>query len=238
MTAHLSIGDLSLDVHFKNIKNVHLSVRPPHGRVTVSAPSRMSLETVRAFVSAKLGWIRRQQRKLRTQARETQREFLNSESHFLWGKRYLLRVVNCERGGSITVRHRYIVLHVPANAPADRRNDILARWYRDQIRAELQEIIARWSSILGVGVAGFKVKRMKTKWGSCNHISRTILLNTELAKKPKECLEYVLVHEMVHMLERRHNDNFTTAMDRLMPNWRLRRSLLNELPLAHEEWKL
>ena len=237
MTAQLNLGDLSLDVNFKDIKNVHLSVHPPAGRVTVSAPSRMKLETIRVYAITKLGWIRRQQRKLQKQEREAPREFLNNESHFFWGKRYLLRLLESNRV-SVTAGHNTLVLHVPAGYTRDQKQSVLARWYRQQIRSLVPAVIAHWSPAVGVEVKNVNVRRMKTKWGSCNHRSRSILLNTDLAKKPKECLEYVLVHEMVHLLEPTHNARFRAAMDHLMPNWRLRRDLMNELQVSHQEWKL
>lgn len=237
MTIQMNLGDLSLDVHFKDIKNVHLSVHPPAGRVTISAPSRMTLETIRVYAITKLGWIRRQQRKLQKQDREAPREFLNNESHFIWGKRYLLRILESERGRSVTLGHNNLGLRIPAGYTRDQKQAVLARWYRQQIRSLVPALIARWSPVIGVEVETVKVQRMKTKWGSCNHRSRSILLNTDLAKKPKECLEYVLIHEMVHLLEPTHNARFTAAMDHLMPNWRLRRDLMNELPVSHQKWK-
>lgn len=236
MTTQLTLGDVLLDVQFKNIKNVHLSVHPPAGRVTIAAPSRMDIETIRLFAVTKLGWIRRQQRKLQEQERETPREFLTDESHFVWGQRYLLKVVPA-KAASVDLGHSSLTLRVPADATMERKSAVLAQWYRDQIKLAVVALIARWAPLVGVDVPSIKAQRMKTKWGSCNHRARTILLNTELAKKPKECLEYVLVHEMVHLLEPTHNRRFTTAMDRLMPNWRLRRDLLNGLPVSHEEWK-
>jgi predicted metal-dependent hydrolase len=237
MTAQMHLGDLTLDVNFKDIKNVHLSVHPPAGRVTVSAPSRMKLETIRVYAITKLSWIRRQQRKLQRQDREAPREFLNNESHFFWGKRYLLRIRESNRI-SITAGHNTLILRVPAGYTRDQKQAALARWYRQQIRSLIPTLVARWSLTIGAEVKNVKVRKMKTKWGSCNHRSRTILLNTDLAKKPKECLEYVLVHEMVHLLEPTHNARFRAAMDRLMPNWRLRRDLMNDLQVSHQEWKL
>ncbi len=236
MLAHLNVGDLLVAVHFKDIKNVHLSVHPPSGRVTVSAPHQTDIETIRVFAITKLGWIRRQQLKLRTQHREMVREFLANESHFVWGKRYLLRVAESKRA-SVTINHRNLILHVPVEATVERKDALLAGWYREQVKAAVPALIARWAPVVGVGVDKITVQRMKTKWGSCSHKSGSIRLNTDIAKKPKECLEYVLLHEMVHLLEPTHNARFTGAMDRLMPNWRLRRDLLNELPVSHQEWQ-
>lgn len=238
MTAHIAVGDISLDVNFKNIKNVHLCVHPPIGRVTVSAPERMSLDAIRLFAVTKLGWIRRQQRKLQGQARETRREFLDNESHFVWGKRYLLKTAASGRRSSVVLKHSHILLTCPDGASAQKQQQVLERWYRQQLKTTAEALIRTWAPVIGVEVTALKVQRMKTKWGSCNHRTGSVLLNTDLAKKPKECLEYVIVHEMVHLLEPTHNARFTAAMDRLMPNWRLRRDLLNEIPVGHQDWKI
>ena len=232
MVMELSLGDLSLDVTFKDIKNVHLSVHPPEGRVTVSAPTSMNLDMVRVFAITKLGWIKRQQKKLRHQPRETVREYVGHESHYLWGKRYLLDIVTSDRA-RVTARHSRIELRVPAGWSAQQRRALISAWYRDQIKAALPSVIAEWAPKIGVVVDKAHVQQMKTKWGSCNPRARAIRINTELAKKPRKCFEYVVVHELAHLLEPTHNERFRTMMDRAMPDWRLRRSLLNELPLGH-----
>jgi predicted metal-dependent hydrolase len=205
-------------------------------RVRISAPTRMSLETIRVYAISKLAWIKQQQRKLREQERETSREYLNLESHYLWGKRYLLRVINDGLTPSIDVQHSRLLLRVHPETTEERKQEIFARWYRDQMKAAVPSLIARWVPVMGVTVAGFYVQHMKTKWGSCNPSGGTIRLNTELAKKPKECLEYIVVHEMAHLLEPTHNARFIAFMDRFMPNWRLRRDQLNQLPVRHEHW--
>ena len=236
MAERLDLGEIAVDVTFKNIKNVHLSVYPPAGRVRISAPMRMSLDTVRVFAISKLGWIKQQQRKIVEQDRETPREYLDLESHYLWGKRYLLRVIEGNPSSTIEVQHSKLLLRVPPKTTEEKKQDIVARWYRGQLKAAVPAVIARWSPVLGVTVEEFYVQQMKTKWGSCNHRAGTIRLNTELAKKPNECLEYVVVHEMVHLLEPTHNARFIALMERFMPNWRLRRDRLNQLPVRHEEW--
>jgi predicted metal-dependent hydrolase len=236
MTERLDLGEIAVDVTFKNIKNVHLSVYPPAGRVRISAPMRMNLDTVRIFAISKLNWIKQQQRKLREQDRETPREFLNLESHYLWGKRYLLRVIEGDQVPSVEVQHSRLLLRVPQGMTEEKRQEIVAQWYRSQMKAAVLGVIARWTPVMGVTVAGFYVQKMKTKWGSCNHRAGTIRLNTELAKKPKECLEYVVVHEMAHLLEPTHNARFIAMMEQFMPNWRLRRDHLNQLPVRHEKW--
>jgi predicted metal-dependent hydrolase len=236
MTQQLTLGDLVVDVAFKDIKNIHLSVHPPAGRITVAAPRRMSLDLIRVFTISKLAWIKRQRQKVRNQARETIREYKTRESHFLWGKRYLLRVVEGVSPASVTVRHDHIDLGVPRRASITTKEAVLQQWYREQVRLSAQPIMEAWASKLEVEVAGLFVQRMKTKWGTCNFRARTIRLNTELAKKPKTCFEYVVLHELVHLIEPTHNERFVVLMDRLMPDWPLRRGLLNELPLCHDTW--
>ncbi len=236
MGGTIRLGEVVLDVAHKDIKNLHLSVYPPDGRVRVSAPRHMSLDTIRVFVISKLGWIKQEQRKLREQERETPREYLDRESHYVWGERYLLEVVERPAAPRVELKHRALVLQVRPGSNAAKKKEVLARWYRDQIRAALPELTARWEPRLGVEVARFFVQHMKTKWGGCTPATRTIRLNTELAKKPRECLEYILVHEMVHLVEPTHNERFQRLMDSVMPMWRERREELNRAPLAHEEW--
>jgi predicted metal-dependent hydrolase len=236
MADRLDLGGISAEVMFKDIKNVHLSVYPPTGRVRISAPARMTLDTIRVFAISKLGWIKQQQRKLREQERETPREYLNLESHYLWGKRYLLRVIEGDQVPSVEVQHSRLLLRIRPGTSDEMKQEIVAQWYRNQMRAVANSLIARWTTVMGVTVERFYVQQMKTKWGSCNPRAETIRLNTELAKKPKECLEYIVVHEMTHLLEPTHNARFIALMDRFMPNWRLRRDHLNQLPVRHEEW--
>jgi hypothetical protein len=236
MAERLDLGEIAVDVVFKDIKNVHLSVYPPTGRVRISAPVRMSQDKIRIFAISKLGWIKQQQRKLREQERETPREYLNLESHYLWGKRYLLRVIDTDQSPSIEVQHSRLLLRVHPETTEEKKQEIVAQWYRGQLKAVVPAVVVRWSAVLGVEIAGFHVQQMKTKWGSCTHRAGTIRLNTELAKKPKECLEYIVVHEMTHLLEPTHNARFLALMDQFMPNWRLRRDHLNLLPVRHEEW--
>jgi len=237
MQDRLQLGDVVLDVHRKEIKNVHLSVHPPSGHVTVAAPSHMTLDKLRIYAISKLDWIREQQRKIRAQDRETPREYRELESHYLWGKRYLLSVV--EKNGSPTVElsHSKMVLEVRPGADATKRQEVLDRWYREQLKAEMPRLIERWEPKLNVKVRAFYVQRMKTKWGSCTPHRGTIRLNTELAKKPKRCLEYLVVHEMVHLIEPTHNERFVALMDHHLPNWRETRNVLNDLPVRHESWR-
>ena len=236
MVTQFNLGDITVDVVFKDIKNIHLSVYPPIGKVRVSAPLRMELETIRVFTLSKLGWIKQQQQKLRGQERETPREYLDRESHYVWGKRYLLKLVEKDEAPEVELKHSHMLLHVRPGASEDTKQAIIAQWYRDQIKSAVPALIAKWEPIMGVKVGRVFVQKMKTKWGSCNPASRSIRLNTELAKKPRECLEYVVVHEMTHLLERHHNDRFVAMMDANISQWRQYRDLLNRSPLAHEEW--
>jgi predicted metal-dependent hydrolase len=234
--AQLDVGGVAVDVVLKNIKNVHLSVYPPTGKVRISAPLGMKLETIRVFAVSKISWIRSQQHKVLVQGRETPREYLERESHYLWGKRYLLQVIDSNAAASVEIDHNRLVLRVRQGATEQRKADVLDGWYREQIKNAVLPLIAQWEKRLGISVGRFHVQRMKTRWGSCNAASGSIRLNTDLAKKPRACLEYILVHEMAHFREQSHNAVFTGLMDSLLPNWRLTRDELNSLPLRHEDW--
>jgi predicted metal-dependent hydrolase len=230
------LGEIAVEVVLKDIKNIHLSVYPPAGKVRISAPSRMSLDTIRVFAISKLGWIKRQQEKLRGQERETPREYLDRESHFVWGKRYLLELVEENAAPGVELKHRKLILRVRPATNEKKKRAIIAGWYRGQVRAAVPELIAKWEPILGVKVGRVFVQTMKTKWGSCNPTSESIRLNTDLAKKPAACLEYIVVHEMVHLIVRQHGELFKSLMDKCLPSWRLLRDILNDAPLAHTNW--
>ncbi|MGH2589062.1 MAG: M48 family metallopeptidase, partial [Dehalococcoidia bacterium] len=213
MTARIDLGDVAAEVVFKDIKHLHLSVYPPAGRVRISAPHRMSIETIRVFAISKLGWIKQQQHKLQGQERETPREYLERESHYLWGRRYLLTIVECDAPPSVELKHGRVVLRVRPGTPEHRRQSLVEAWYREQLKQAVPSLLAQWEPRVGVSVQRFFVQRMKTKWGSCNHQAHTIRLNTQLAKKPRECLEYVVVHELVHLLEPNHGPRFKALLD-------------------------
>ena len=236
MATQILLGDIAVDVIKKDIKNLHLSVHPPTGRVRISAPMRMDLATIRVFAISKLGWIRSHQRRQRAQEREPAREYLNRESHFVWGRRYLLKVIEADAAPLIDLRHRAMVLGVRPGADADKRESVLEAWYREQLKLAVPAVLAKWQPLIGVRVRRIFVQRMKTKWGSCSPAAGSIRLNTELAKKPPECLEYIVVHEMAHLLEPTHNTRFLALMDRFMPKWEFHRSELNRLPVRHEDW--
>ncbi len=236
MTTQLQLGDIAVDVVLKDIKNVHLSVYPPTGRVRISAPSRMSLDTIRVFAISKLGWIKQQQKKLQEQARETPREYLECESHYVWGKRYLLTVAEIDQPPMVELMHNRMLLSLRPGTSESKRQAIVEEWYREQLKQAVPSLVAKWEPLMGVQVARFFVQRMKTKWGSCSPGTHSIRLNTDLAKKPRECLEYIVVHEMVHLLEPTHNSHFISLMDRFMTKWRFYRDELNRLPVRHENW--
>jgi predicted metal-dependent hydrolase len=237
MSEVLQLGNIAVDVVLKDIKNVHLSVHPPTGRVRIAAPLRMSLDTIRVFAISKLGWIKQQQKKLQAQEREMPREYLDRESHYVWGKRYLLSVVENDTAPGVELKHSKMVLRIRRGASAEKRQEVIDEWYRDQVKIALPPLIAKWERLIGVKVDGILVRKLKTKWGSCSPIRKTIRLNTELAKKPPECLEYIVVHEMVHMLEPTHNLRFVALMDQFLPKWHFHRDTLNRLPLRHVCWE-
>lgn len=237
MATRVKLGDIAAEVVLKDIKNVHLSVYPPAGRVRIAAPSRMSLDTVRVFAISKLGWIRQQQQKLREQEREPPREYVERESHYVFGRRCLLTVIEENAPPQVEQRPGKLLLRVRPDTSEASRQAIIDEWYRGLLKDAAAPMIAKWELVMGVKVRRVFVQRMKTRWGSCNYEAGTIRLNSELAKKPRECLEYLIVHEMVHLLEPTHNARFIALMDRYMPQWSARRAQLNRLPVRHEEWE-
>lgn len=236
MVTHIDLGDIAVDVVQKDIKNIHLSVYPPAGKVRISAPLRMDIDTIRVFAITKLDWIKRQQQKLREQARETPRERLDRESHYVWGKRYLLKVIEKDTAPEIELKHNKMLLQIRPATSDEKKQEILEAWYREQLKEAVPLLISKWVPLMGVKVERFFVQRMKTKWGSCSPGSKSIRLNTDLAKKPPECLEYIVVHEMTHLLEPTHNSRFIALMDQFIPKWRLYKEELNRLPVRHESW--
>lgn len=231
------IAGIEVQVVRKEIKNVHLAVYPPNGRVRVAVPLHVTDDNVRLAVIARLGWIKKQRAAFLAQSRQSEREMVTGESHYVWGRRYLLDViVRAGRHGVIIKNNTHLTLTVNPGATRANRERALNAWYRAEIKQRIPNLLAKWEPIMGETVNEWGVKKMKTKWGSCHIEARRIWLNLELAKKPPECLEYILVHEMVHLLERQHNDAFRAHMDRLLPHWPLHRDVLNQAPLAHEEW--
>ncbi len=233
----IQLGEIEIRVTRKAIKNVHLSVYPPDGRVTLAAPTDTRLEVARAYAISRLGWIRQQQEKLRNQARETPREFIERESHYLWGRRYLLTVVEKENKPHVSLDHKRITLYVRPGSDHTKRAEVIHEWHKSLLHEFIPVLIRKWEPTLGVNVNAYFLRRMKTKWGSCNHRAGNIRLNTELVKKPKDLVEYVVVHEMVHLLEPAHNDRFIAMLDEYYPSWREARAELNERALTAEDWR-
>lgn len=236
MTSTIQLGDIVIAVTRKTVKHVHLSVHPPTGHVTLVAPTGTRLEAARAYAITKLGWIRDQQAKLQAQARETPRQFVERESHSLWGRRYLLSVAKKDAKPVVTLDHRRITLTVRPGSTLAKREEVMQEWHRSLLHEVVPALIRKWEAKLGVKVAGYFLQRMKTKWGGCNHRAETIRLNTELVKKPRDLLEYVVVHEMLHLVEPTHSERFVALLEQHYPTWREARAELNALPLASETW--
>lgn len=236
MSETIRLGDVSIRVTRKDIKNVHLSVHPPSGRVTLTAPASTRLEVARAYAISKLGWIRAQRSALLAQARETPRRFVERESHWLWGRRHLLSVRVQDGKPFVCLDHKRFTLTLRPGSDAQRRADVIHQWHKSLLHEAVPELIQKWEPKLKVNVTRYFLQRMKTKWGSCNHVAGHIRLNTELVKKPKDLLEYVVVHEMVHLREPTHSDRFVALLAEHWPQWREARQELNELPLASESW--
>jgi predicted metal-dependent hydrolase len=233
----ITVSGIRVQIVRKEIKNLHLGVYPPGGRVRVAAPLAVTDDGVRLAVVGKLGWIRRQRTKFQTQLRQSEREMVSGESHYFLGRRYRLRVVSHDGPGKVHLRNNSIVeLHVSQSSDASERERILQRWYRERLKELIPPLLEKWQKALKVEVAQCRVKKMKTKWGSCNAAAGRIWLNLELAKKPVQCLEYLVVHELAHLIERRHNENFISIMNKYLPKWRLHREELNSAPLANETW--
>jgi predicted metal-dependent hydrolase len=230
------LGDIQIELIQKEIKNLHLSVLPPDGRVRISAPLHLNKQTIRLYAISKLPWIRDQQQKLRKQQRESPRVFLNKETHYFQGRKYLLRIIDQETAPKVAINGKHLDLYVRKNAGKKGCQHTLNEWYRNELKTLLPMYIQKWEKKIPVKVAEFGVKHMRTKWGTCNIEARRIWLNLELAKKPLRCLEYILVHEMVHLLERRHNERFKACLDKFLPQWRQLRDELNSLPLSHPDW--
>lgn len=237
MTETIQIGDLSILVTRKAIKNVHLSVHPPSGRITLAAPNATRLEVARAYAISKLGWIREQQSRQRNQAREAPRRFVERESHYLWGRRHLLTIVQRDTKPFVSLDHRRITLTVRPGSNAQKRAKVVHDWHKSLLHQAVPPIIRKWESRLKVRVAAYFLQRMKTKWGGCNHRAGHIRLNTQLVTKPKDLLEYVIVHEMVHLIEPTHSERFFAILGEHYPTWQEARAELNELPLAAEIWQ-
>ena len=233
----IKIANIDIDVIRKDIKNMHLAVYPPLGRIRLAVPHKTDEEVLRLFAISKLGWIKKHVKNFQEQARETKRDYVSGESHYFQGKRYILEVKHQEGCSKVKVRGvKYIDLFIKKEATTADKSKIIKEWYRKQLKAQLPDIISKWEKVIGVKAEDWGVKQMKTKWGACNIEAKRIWLNLELSKKPPICLEYIVVHELVHLLERHHNDRFIKHMDTFMPKWRLYRDELNSLPVVHNDW--
>jgi predicted metal-dependent hydrolase len=232
----LTVSGLDIDVVYKDIKNLHISVYPPMGRIRVAAPERTNEDTIRLAVVQRLPWIRRQREQFQEADRQTKREMESGETHYVWGQRYRLDVSRTSSHYKVQTKGNTIWVIAPADADADARRATLDRWYRRQMKSALPAVLEKWQPILGAEADKVVVRRMKTKWGTCVTHSRTIWINPELAKKNPRCLEYIVVHELMHLHERGHGERFVALMDKYLPDWRARRDELNAAPLADEAW--
>ncbi len=226
----LYIGSVPIEVTFKAIKNLHLSVHPPKGKVTISSPDFYDLEKVKIYAATKLGWIKQEQKKIRSQEREDLKLMISRESHQFLGKRYLLKVVEATRP-KIVLKHSFIELHALPQASVAQKQKTLYNWYKKELESKIVHLIVAHAMQMNISDFNFGIRKMKTKWGSCSIEKRMVWFNIELAKKPIDCIEYIVVHEMVHLLERNHNKHFIILMDKYLPQWRVQKKLLNELPL-------
>lgn len=228
--ATITVGPVEIEVRFKAIKNLHLSVHPPDGRVTVSSPEMYDLEKVKIYLATKLSWIKREQKKLRQQEREGEKLFITRESHQFLGKRYLLRIVESRRP-KLVRKHSELELHAVANATTEQKRKTLYNWYKKELEKVISKYLSKYLKIMNLQLDSFGIRKMKTKWGSCVTEDKKIWFNIELAKKPEACIEYIVVHELVHLIERHHNKNFIILMDKYLVNWRVQKKVLNELPV-------
>ncbi len=238
MSETIQIGEIPIKVTLKDVENVHLSVHPPDGHVSLVAPTSTRLDVARAYAISKLNWIRQQQHQFQNQARETPRQFIERESHYLWGRRYLLSVVYQNVKPYVTFDHKRIFLYVRPDSDVVKRAEVFHNWHKSLLHEAIPSMIEKWSKKLGVKITNYYLQRMKTKWGSCNHQARHIRLNTELVKKPKDLLEYVIVHELAHLIEPTHSDRFVSILDEYYPTWREASAELNELPLTADTWNV
>lgn len=233
---HLSVGGIDVEVVRKQIKNLHLGVYPPNGRVRVAAPPTVSDEAVRLAVVTRMGWIKRQRSKFIAQARQSARSYVSGETHFHLGAAYRLRVVKREGSAQVAIKGDRLELVVPPTSDWALREHVFQRWQRRQLRERAGPAVIHWARVFGVSPPEFRIKRMRTKWGSCNAVARRIWLNLELVKKPPTCIDYLVCHEVAHLIEPSHDDRFIALLDRHMPRWRTIRAELNREPLGHEEW--
>lgn len=239
--ASITISDITVEVIKKDIKNIHLAVYPPNGKVRLAAPKEVNDETIRLYAVSKLSWIRKQQRNFKQQDRQTERNYVNRETHYFFGKKYLLKIIDTPRNSvnqKVTIYNKSeIHLHLKEGSTSLYKHNVINEWYRNELKKVIPAIIDKWEKIMGVQVEDWGVKQMKTKWGTCNIKAKRIWINLELAKKPEKCLEYIVVHEMIHLLERKHSEIFLAYMNKFLPNWKQIKNELNKLPVSHIDWE-
>ncbi|MBS7836291.1 M48 family metallopeptidase [Wohlfahrtiimonas chitiniclastica] len=234
--SEIIIGSITMLLNRKEIKNLHISVLPPDGKVRISAPEHMTETAIRMAVIHRIPWIKKQQREFGQQSRQSIREMINGESHYLWGKRYRLEVIERHGKHKLVIEHGRLRLYVQPGTTNKNRQQVVQKFYRDALMEKLPELMQEWCHKMALDIPSYQVRRMRTMWGSCNREKQRVLINSELAKKPIECLEYIIIHELTHLIERLHNDRFRDILDIYLPDWRERRALLQKMPLADENW--
>lgn len=232
----IEIGSIAIRLNRKLINNLHISVLPPDGHVRVAAPEGMTETAIRMAVIRRIPWIKRQQNNFAKQSRQSEREMVNGECHYLWGRRYRLNIVAHTGKHEAKLGRGRLNMYVSHTANTEQKALVLTKYYRNVLKKRIADLLPIWETKIGVTANSWGIKKMKTKWGSCNTQAKRIWFNLELAKKSPECLEYILVHELVHLIERYHNERFKVLMDRLLPDWRERKALLNKAPLAYNSW--
>lgn len=225
----LQVSNIAVEVEWKAIKNIHLTIYPPDARVHVSAPEAMSLDSIRLFIITKLEWINKRIEMILNQSRQTEREYVSGENHYFKGIRYRLNVIYHHAPPAVIITGtQYINLYVREGSTPEKRAEVMREWYRAELKDTLPALISRWEEILQVKANHWEIKQMKTMWGSCNHKTGRLIFNLELIKKPTHCIEYIVAHEMTHLVERLHNSRFTAILDAYIPNWRILKNELNE----------
>ena len=233
----LTVNGVDVQIIRKDIKNLHLTVHPPDGQVRVSAPRNITDDNVRLAIVSKIHWIKKKRKAFEGQARQTERRYISGECHYFFGKRCRLQLI--ERTGKHDIqlmKSGRLKMFVKPGTTITSKEKLLNEWYRSELKKRLPELIDKWQPIIGRNITDWGIRKMKTRWGSCNISDKRIWLNLELVKKPPECLEYVFVHEMVHLLERNHNERFKKFMDKYLPKWRSCRDILAKAPLGHQDW--
>ena len=231
------VGGIEVIVLHKNVKNLHLNVLPPIGKVRVSAPTNMSDDAIRTFLATRISWIKKKQARFKGQERQTPRKYVSGESHYYLGKRYRLEVVSVNIRPDVAIEgKKKLVLSVKPKSKLLKREQVMQDWYRGELKNILNVLIEKWQKKIGVQANHWSIRRMKTRWGTCDKKTKRLWFNLELIKKPKSCIQYVVVHELLHLIERKHNDKFVSLMDKYLPKWRSEKDELNQLIISHEKW--